>query len=197
MVDRASTDVRRAQIVDAFRTVLVDVGYDAATIARIARAAGLTPGLVHYHFAHKAEILGALVDGIVTGLRARVDHALAAASTPVDRVDALADALLAVDPAAADLSTPSAWAAIGAEATRRDDVRAVYARWIVALRDTFADALRDAGDPDPAAGAVVATALVEGLYGLAAAAPGVVVPGSAAGLLRGVLRARLPAGGAR
>ena len=56
-MSRASnTDDRRAQIVDALIAVMAKHGYDGASIADIARKAGLAPGLVHYHFDSKLEI---------------------------------------------------------------------------------------------------------------------------------------------
>ena len=40
---------------------MADRGYERASVTAIAKAAGLTPGLVHYHFHNKKEILLALV----------------------------------------------------------------------------------------------------------------------------------------
>ncbi|MGH2515802.1 MAG: TetR/AcrR family transcriptional regulator, partial [Ktedonobacterales bacterium] len=52
--ERGST---RDKIIDAAYRVLAEQGYEAATIKEIARAAGVAPGLLHYYFATKDELL--------------------------------------------------------------------------------------------------------------------------------------------
>jgi AcrR family transcriptional regulator len=47
----------REQIIQAAYRVLAEQGYDAATIKAIAREAGVAPGLLHYYFASKDELL--------------------------------------------------------------------------------------------------------------------------------------------
>ena len=47
----------RERLLAAAAKVVADRGYDAATIKAIARAAGVAPGLVHYYFASKDELL--------------------------------------------------------------------------------------------------------------------------------------------
>lgn len=76
-----NTSDRRAQIIDALIAVMATQGYDGASIGDIARHAGLAPGLVHYHFDSKLEIL---VEAVRT-IAARHEAALDArtAGTPV------------------------------------------------------------------------------------------------------------------
>jgi AcrR family transcriptional regulator len=57
MANQTETPDRRARIVDAARKVLSEQGYSATTIKAIARAAGVAPGLVHYYFASKEDLL--------------------------------------------------------------------------------------------------------------------------------------------
>ena len=57
---RFGREERRAQIVDGLMRVLPEHGYERASVARIAKAAGLSPGLVHHHFENKQAILLAL-----------------------------------------------------------------------------------------------------------------------------------------
>ena len=47
----------REQILQAAYRVLAEQGYDAATIKAIAREAGVAPGLLHYYFTNKDELL--------------------------------------------------------------------------------------------------------------------------------------------
>src|SRR5436190_16616547 len=77
----SNTDARRAQIVDAFMSVMSRAGYEHATVAAIAREARLSPGLIHYHFENKHEILIALVAGLVERRNRRLSARLAEAGT--------------------------------------------------------------------------------------------------------------------
>lgn len=174
-------------------------GYERATIAAIAREAGLAPGLVHYHFADKAEILGELVRGLVVTARARIDARVAAASTALAKLDAFIDALLArgVD-ASADAA--SCWALVGAEAITQPQVREAYAAFVAELARELAGLLARAchaegrtGEGSKAmAGALVAT--IEGYFALGAAVPDVIPIGTAAAMTRhmahGLVRAQ-------
>lgn len=51
----------REQIIRGAYTVLAEQGFEAASIKEIAREAGVTPGLVHYHFTNKDELLLAVL----------------------------------------------------------------------------------------------------------------------------------------
>jgi AcrR family transcriptional regulator len=48
-------------IIEAASKVLAEKGYEKASIKDIAREAGITPGLVHYYFRNKEEILSELL----------------------------------------------------------------------------------------------------------------------------------------
>ena len=67
MPRKPNTELRRQQIVDGLLRTIAAQGYTGATIQAIASASGLAPGLVHYHFRDKREILVTLVEaGLVT-----------------------------------------------------------------------------------------------------------------------------------
>lgn len=53
---------RRAQIIAAATEVVAEVGYARASLARIAQHAGISKGVVTYHFRSKDEILSHLVN---------------------------------------------------------------------------------------------------------------------------------------
>ncbi|MFE2476148.1 TetR family transcriptional regulator [Streptomyces sp. NPDC059389] len=53
-------DVRRRQILDAVATLLLQDGYDALTISKVAAQAGVAKGTVYLYFASKQELLAAL-----------------------------------------------------------------------------------------------------------------------------------------
>ena len=181
----SNSEERRAQIVDALRRVMGRRGYERATVAAVAREAGLAPGLVHYHFESKAEILHELVDELVARARGRIAAREARAGDAEDRLFAVLEALLGrgedADPAAV-----ACWTLIGGEAVKDADVRRLYAAWIGELhgllRTRVVEACREAGRSADGANAMAAAllALVEGYFQLAAAVPAAVPVGSAA-----------------
>ncbi len=185
-----NTAARRAEITAGLLEVLAAEGYEGATVAAIARAAGLAPGLVHYHFATKEEVLVALVEELAARLDARARAGLeATGDDPRGRLLAYVDAHVALGEGA-DARAVAAWVAIGAEATRRPDVRRLYQGAVKlrlsTLEALFRDCLRAEGKSPrsaPAWAAAVASA-IEGAYLLATAAPGSLPRGFAAPALR-------------
>lgn len=179
-----NTDSRRAQIVSAMLPVLARNGYGKATVVEIARQAGLTPGLIHYHFASKRDILVSLVHSMVEVANARLD-AQAGRLPAMERLKAHIDSRLALGQGAnADMA--AAWVMIGAEAVREPEVRAVYQEAVAAelatlqalLRECLADAGRDTQPAQRIAAALLA--MMEGAFQLASAAPEVMPQGYAA-----------------
>ena len=182
----SNTSERRAQISSGLMRVMAKQGYDGASIADIAKAARLTPGLVHYHFKSKQEILLAALDDLASThaarLRARLEgvagDALAALSAFIDfHLGRGADA----DPEAL-----ACWILLSGEALREPKVRRKFA---AALEETAAELVALIGrgvaqklmvcaDPAAAAGALVAT--IHGYFVLAATARTLIPPGSAA-----------------
>lgn len=78
---------RRTRIVDAAYHVLAEQGYAAASIKTIARAAGVAPGLVHYYFASKDDLLIEVLRSVARGRRMALDSFMAARQP--DRASAL------------------------------------------------------------------------------------------------------------
>ena len=72
-----NTEQRRAQIVQALARGMARSGYAKATIQEIAREAGLSPGLIHYHFRSKQEVLIGLIESLATLIRGRLDSGVA------------------------------------------------------------------------------------------------------------------------
>lgn len=168
-------------------------GYERATIAAIAKRAGLAPGLVHYHFEDKGEILVALVERIVSGLEARVTARLAAAAPGARaHLHALVDAHVALGDDA-DPNAVAMWAAVAAEAMRRPEVRALYKNAISAtlarLERLVRAAMREAGKPTRDAKAIAAaiSSAIEGAYLVHVSAPGVLPRGYAAPALHALV----------
>jgi AcrR family transcriptional regulator len=78
---------RRAQIVQATIEVLAERGYGAATFARIARQASISPALISYHFQTK----DALMRDVLATVEQRLDSAMAGSES--DEPESYPDAL--------------------------------------------------------------------------------------------------------
>ncbi len=184
MARPSNKDVRREQIVDGLRRVMARKGYERATIAAIAEAAGLTTGLVHYHFKSKQAILLELVDRLAGGLQQRYET-LAGEAAPEDRLAAFIDSHLSTGEGA-DAEAVACWVTIGSEALRQPEVGEVYRRLMGRQRDHLVELLGSLPTPPdcPEEAAAAILAAIEGCYQLAAAAPELVPRGFAARSLR-------------
>lgn len=182
-----NTDVRRAQIVDALVHVMARQGYDGASIADVARRAGLAPGLVHYHFKNKLEILVEAVRALGAAHMAVLDAALAA----VDAEDAPGQLVAFIDVhlglgAHADPDALACWVLVSAEALREKRVRAAVEIVLADLAQRLAAIIRRGhvsglfacADADAAAAALLAT--IQGYFSVAATARELIPSGSAA-----------------
>ncbi len=73
---------RRAQIVDVAIGVIADVGLPAASTVAIARRAGISRGVLTYHFRDRADLLDAVVERVYRVAREQLAHRVASAGTP-------------------------------------------------------------------------------------------------------------------
>lgn len=69
---KSMADQRRIELVEAFSVVLAKHGFEGATMASVAEAAGVAPGLIHHYFRNKDELLLELV----ATLKRRFGHRL-------------------------------------------------------------------------------------------------------------------------
>jgi TetR/AcrR family transcriptional repressor of bet genes len=174
---KPNTEQRRAQIADALLAVMAEKGYEGASIQAIARQAGLAPGLVHYHFKSKQQILLAAVERLVAAAGARFEASASKAKSPDDKLRALVHARLALGEGE-DRRAVAAWVMIGAEAVRQLEVREVYQAVMADQMALIAGLLADCGvRPKKVARDKAATllAMMEGMYQLSSAA-GAAVP---------------------
>jgi TetR/AcrR family transcriptional repressor of bet genes len=136
---------RRRQIIEGLRAAIVKHGLAQASVARIAAAAKVPPGLIHHYFASKEALLIATVDQVVEDLRAP----LRAELDVLDPERALARALdfLFVE-VPADQARRVLFAEIWIAALRRPQLRrriaALYAEIVTELT-TLLDRLPDRG----------------------------------------------------
>ncbi|HVG63883.1 MAG TPA: TetR family transcriptional regulator C-terminal domain-containing protein [Hyalangium sp.] len=182
----SNTEERRQQIVAGLLQVMAERGYDGASVAAIAKAAGLAPGLVHYHFKDKQEILLTLAEQLAARVHERVASRLARVKgdDARARVDAFLDAFLATG-ADADPAAVASWVTISVEAIRQPEVRAIYEK-VVRTDIEHLEELVGAVTGKRRARAVAAGlfAAIQGYFVLAASVPGLVPPGSAASTVK-------------
>lgn len=194
MARPSNTQERRTQIVAALHRVMLQKGYEGATIVAIAKEAGLRSGLVHYHFKSKQAILLALVEQLQHTAQRRLDARLAqAGSCHRSRLDAWIDAQLATGPDASS-ETLAAWLFVAAEAARQPEVDELYrraqAQRLQALRQLVHNVLRDEGRQTDASEAlsVLLLATVEGCFRMQPDSAWTLEPGYAAPLVRDAAR---------
>lgn len=72
MVQRAKTEPSRGYLLEAAIESFATHGYHAASIDRIARAAGVTKGAIYYHFKDKEELLFETVRNRIVEFESRV-----------------------------------------------------------------------------------------------------------------------------
>lgn len=189
MARPSNTDERRGEIVEAMLRVMARRGYAKASVAAVAEEAGLTPGLLHYHFRNKEQILLALIDRLAGTARQRFERRAARAKTARAKVAAWIDAHLAQG-RDAEAEAVACWVALGNEALSQPDVRSAYERVVRADRELLEELVREAlaeeGKRTSDARRISAglLAAVEGAFRLSILAPDAIPQGSAASTVR-------------
>ncbi len=89
-----SEDARRRQLIEATVGAIGELGFNATTIAEIARRAQVSTGLVSFYFGDKDGLLEATLRHLARQLSKSVAMRLRDAPTPRDRVQAVIDANL-------------------------------------------------------------------------------------------------------
>jgi AcrR family transcriptional regulator len=163
---RARLAAARETILQAAEAQLAEGGYGSASVAAVARRAGVATATVHRHFPSKgdlfAEVFGRAADAEVEALRAAAGRSEPAVHRLAAWVEAFVRRTLAAPVRARALLAEPVSAAVEAQ---RAVVRRAYA-------GVFAEALREGAahggvapvDPDLAAAAIVG-ALAEALVG--------------------------------
>jgi AcrR family transcriptional regulator len=115
---KASKDVRRQQLIEATIDVMARKGYAGTTMADVAKAAGLSSGIVNFHFDTKENLLVDTLKYLADEYRANWHAALNAAGlNPAEKLKALLWADF--NPEICAPRKLAAWCAFWAEAQSR------------------------------------------------------------------------------
>ena len=156
-------DVRRRQLIDATIEAIAEVGFNSATIAEIARRAGVSTGLVAFYFGDKDGLLEATLRHLARELSRRVAARLRDATSARARVQAVIDTNLGASQFERRIGT--VWLAFWGQvphSPRFARVQRAYQRRIAA---NLASALRLVLMPEPArALAETVASLIDGLW---------------------------------
>jgi len=120
-----NTQQRKQEIVSALLRVMAEHGYEKASVQVIAKEAGLAPGLIHYHFKTKQDILLALVNWIASSATERFQKMESDINAPWDKLETFVKARLETG----DTQMPevvSAWVVIAGESLRQPEVKKIY-----------------------------------------------------------------------
>jgi len=77
---RQDREEKRGELVDAARRLFIEDGYDATSMAALARAAGVAPNTIYWYFGDKDDVLIAVLDAVLAD--ALTEYA-AAADLPI------------------------------------------------------------------------------------------------------------------
>lgn len=191
---------RRAQIISGAISAIADHGYERATIQRIATQCDITPGLIHYHFKNKQEILVAVLDELSARLLARYEASLptqddtaTVANQSSSRIDAFISALLSRE-LGEDQHALACWVAIAAESVHSSEVQVHFDGVMLQQHALLCEALEQEHRCQPALAQEIATAIlaqIQGVFLLSQASPELMREGFALRQVRASIRGML------
>lgn len=121
----SNTQQRKQEIVDALLRVMAVHGYEKASIQVIAKEAGLAPGLIHYHFKTKKDILLALVEWIASEASERLALLENSNDDPWLKLEAFVNARLATGNSEMP-EVVASWVVIAGESLRQPEIKEIY-----------------------------------------------------------------------
>lgn len=84
---RKNTTIRKKQIMDAARKLIVRSGSEHVTVRNMAKEVGITEAAIYRHFKSKKEILSFLADSVADGLLHDIDMARNVGFTSLEIID--------------------------------------------------------------------------------------------------------------
>ena len=165
---KASKETRRQQLIEATIDSLAKRGYSETTMADVADGAGLSRGIVNFHFESKEKLLVATLQYMADEYSAHWRAALQkAGDDPARQLGTLVAADF--DRSICNRRKLAAWCAFWGEAKSRPTYQALCGARDEAYQNVFIDLCRrlkaDGGyDFDPHATALALSAMLEGLW---------------------------------
>ena len=154
---------RRKALIDATVETIHARGFGDATIAEIAKRAGVSGGLAHHYFGSKAGLLNATMRALLTELSRETRERMMTAQHPRARISALIAASFATDQFQPALI--SAWLAFYLQARTDSQTRRllrIYHRRLVSnLAHAFREIVPAQQAPDAAQGTA---AMIDGIW---------------------------------
>ncbi len=132
--------IRRRQLIDAAIDSIYIHGLCGATVARIARRAGVSTGIVHHYFKGKSDLLAATMGSLLRELNLATITRLRRARTPRARLQAVIDA--SFGPEQFSENVISAWLALYGSAGQSPRLRHYVTIYHRRLRSNLRSALR-------------------------------------------------------
>jgi len=155
--------VRRSQLIGATIATIGELGFAEASVIRIAKRAGVSPGIVHHYFADKNALLEAAMRELLAQLSRSVVRRLQQASTPRERINAIIDGNFTTDQF--HTTTVGAWLAFWAQAVHNPALRRLRDINASRLRSNLRHELKAFVPPERAAGTAFSlAALIDGLW---------------------------------
>ena len=87
VLGRQNTTVRKKQIMDAARKLIMRSGSEHVTVRNMAKEVGISEAAIYRHFKSKTEILSFLADSVADGLLHDIDMARNVGFTSLDIID--------------------------------------------------------------------------------------------------------------
>ncbi len=162
--------VRRRQLIDATIISIHEYGLADTTVTRIAKKAGVSPGIVHHYFADKDELLFETMRDMLENLRREAVDRFKRAKTPNQRLFAIIDASFSRQQFSPEVVT--AWLALYASSRNSPRLARILSLYHRRLCSNLVSALKQI-DPDENHHfqAEAIAALIDGLYLRAALNP--------------------------
>jgi TetR/AcrR family transcriptional repressor of bet genes len=154
---------RRRALIDATVETIHARGFQDATMAEIARRAGVSGGLAHHYFGSKAGLLNATMRALLTDLSRETQARMAKAREPRERISAMISASFA--PTQFQPALISAWLAFYLQARTEPETRRLLRVYHRRLVSNLAHAFSAVLDGERARHAAEGTAaMIDGLW---------------------------------
>jgi TetR/AcrR family transcriptional repressor of bet genes len=155
--------IRRRQLIDAAIASIHEFGLADTTVARIARKAGVSPGIVHHYFTGKDDLLFETMRQLLADLRADVVERYARATTPLDRLSAVIDSCFGDVQFSPEVV--AAWLGLYGTARQSERLQAILTIYHRRLRSNLMNDLRALVPPADAARITEGiAAMIDGLW---------------------------------